>query len=207
MTKRPELHVVDVETPERSELSAASDAVRAVSGGALDRVDHEALLALALGDEVVDGVVLDEERAEAEVLRRALEGDGDHDLAELATALRLAARPTALDALTNERLLRRARVGSERRTLQRIGWPLASAVAAMAAGVAVWLTSTADAPRARATAAAAGIEAVEPRSTAGLFDAASPFPVRGGESDRLGRIVASRASDLRANRFAKWGVR
>lgn len=45
------------------------------------------------------------------------------------------------------------------------------------------------------------------RSTSGLFDPATPFSTRGGESERLERIVASRAADLRANRFASWGLR
>ena len=44
------------------------------------------------------------------------------------------------------------------------------------------------------------------RSTIDLFDA-EPFPRSGGESQRIDRILSSRAADLRANRFATWGVR
>jgi hypothetical protein len=43
------------------------------------------------------------------------------------------------------------------------------------------------------------------RSTQTLFDA--PFPRRGGESARIDRIARARGSDLRENRFARWGVR
>ena len=45
------------------------------------------------------------------------------------------------------------------------------------------------------------------RSTADLFDATTPFPRTGGESARVDRIAGARAADLRANRFAAWGVR
>ena len=44
------------------------------------------------------------------------------------------------------------------------------------------------------------------RSTDDLFGAA-PFPRTGGESQRIDRIAMARASDLRQNRFAAWGVR
>ena len=46
-----------------------------------------------------------------------------------------------------------------------------------------------------------------PRSTAELFDPAVPFEAKGGESDRVDKILTARASDLRNNRFAAWGVR
>ncbi|HEY4116974.1 MAG TPA: hypothetical protein VGM56_03925, partial [Byssovorax sp.] len=44
------------------------------------------------------------------------------------------------------------------------------------------------------------------RSTDELFGA-QPFPRTGGESQRIDRIATARASDLRQNRFAAWGVR
>lgn len=56
----------------------------------------------------------------------------------------------------------------------------------------------ADAPRAARIAA---------RSTSELFDATTPFPRTGGESARVDRIAGARSADLRANRFAAWGVR
>jgi hypothetical protein len=45
------------------------------------------------------------------------------------------------------------------------------------------------------------------RSAADLFDPTTPFPRAGGESARVDRIASARASDLRDNRFAAWGVR
>ncbi|WP_394820855.1 hypothetical protein [Pendulispora albinea] len=43
------------------------------------------------------------------------------------------------------------------------------------------------------------------RSTQPLFG--EPFPTTGGTSARIDRIARARASDLRDNRFARWGVR
>ncbi|MFO0585983.1 MAG: hypothetical protein U0441_00520 [Polyangiaceae bacterium] len=97
-----------------------------------------------------------------------------------------------------------------------------TAVVAMAAGVMLLLgrlgtssapppSSVAQAPAAAATAVAMSPSPSAPRiaarSTQEMFDAATPFPRSGGESERVDRIAAARASDLRANRFAAWGVR
>jgi hypothetical protein len=46
---------------------------------------------------------------------------------------------------------------------------------------------------------------LQARSTQALFH--EPFPRVGGESARIDRIASARASDLRDNRFAEWGVR
>lgn len=48
---------------------------------------------------------------------------------------------------------------------------------------------------------------VPSRSTDDLFDRNTQFPKTGGESARIDRIAMARASDLRQNRFAAWGVR
>jgi hypothetical protein len=55
-----------------------------------------------------------------------------------------------------------------------------------------------DAPRA---------DLVPARSTLELFDPAEPFPREGEETSRIDRIAGARASDLRKNRYATWGVR
>ncbi|MEZ4293974.1 MAG: hypothetical protein R3B70_03275 [Polyangiaceae bacterium] len=98
-------------------------------------------------------------------------------------------------------------------------------VVAMAAGVLLLVTrlgqnespaptsvAQAPAPAATATARADAPPAeraplIASRSTSDLFDATTPFPRTGGESARVDRIAGARASDLRANRFAAWGVR
>lgn len=215
MNKRPELELVDAPAPSKQELDAATAEVRALVGGELGRVDHEALLALVLGGDVVDESILDEERAEADALRLALEGEGEHPLAQLAQSLAVAAAPRDLDALTNERLVRRAFARSEETRSRRSPWPIVTGLVAVAAGLALFLGKAAttvdsapNAAEARAHGAAAAAAAVaEARSTSELFDPSEPFAARGGESDRLGKIVASRATAFRAERFARWGVR
>jgi len=190
-------------------------------------VDHEALIALVTGLPLEEQVS-DTEREQAGALRMALEGEGSHPLAELAEALGAAAGHGAeLDELSYARALRRAMKAGEtewerqlrqpapaRRATPGMGMVFAALVA-VAAGVALffgslsWLETrgvspVAERPQLPAPAAA---ELVLTRSTAQLFDPATPFPSKGGESERLGKIVASRAADLRANRFAAWGVR
>ena len=96
-----------------------------------------------------------------------------------------------------------------------------SAVVAMAAGVFLFVRqmgqSEAPAPASMAAATSAPAAAapgapppaarIASRSTTDLFDATTPFPRSGGESARVDRIAGARAADLRANRFAAWGVR
>ncbi len=194
---------------------------------ALPEVDHEALIALCTGLPLEEQVS-DTERDESQALRVVLEGEGAHPLAELAEALVAAAgQGPDLDELSHARVLRQAMKSGEtewerqlqqpapaRRATPGLGMVFAALVA-VAAGVALffgslsWLETqglnpVAERPELPAPLAA---ELVLTRSTQDLFDPATPFPSKGGESERLGKIVASRAADLRANRFAAWGVR
>ncbi len=96
-----------------------------------------------------------------------------------------------------------------------------SAVVAMAAGVFLFvrqmgqseapapasMAAATSAPAARAPGAQPPAPRIASRSTTDLFDATTPFPRTGGESARVDRIAGARAADLRANRFAAWGVR
>lgn len=89
-----------------------------------------------------------------------------------------------------------------------------AAVMAMAAGVLLLVTRVepTSTPTSVAQAPAAApqkehIARIGVRSTTDLFDATTPFPKQGGETARVDRIAGARASDLRANRFAAWGVR
>jgi hypothetical protein len=88
-----------------------------------------------------------------------------------------------------------------------------TAVVAMAAGVLLLVgrlgQSNAPSPASVAQAPVSGERQarIASRSTTDLFDATTPFPRTGGESARVDRIATARASDLRANRFASWGVR
>jgi hypothetical protein len=79
-----------------------------------------------------------------------------------------------------------------------------SGVVALAAGVALLLGQL---DRAAAPAASLSASAlIHARSTDDLFDPAQKFEV-GAQSARIDRIASARASDLRQNRFAAWGVR
>jgi hypothetical protein len=177
---------------------------------ALDEADHEALIARALGDEAAPATAA--EQAAAERLRRALEG-GAGDDAALIEALRAATRPAPLPALRNEALIARAlrgRGGERHRRIAPVTMAALSTLAAVAAAVALLFGPVAEqaAPTASSPPSVAAPAAlIFSRSTAELFDPATPFPREGGETARIDRIASARASDLRANRYAAWGVR
>ncbi|WP_437908825.1 hypothetical protein WME95_13565 [Sorangium sp. So ce327] len=227
------------EALDRGEVPLA-DALRAAARPAgLDRADHEALLARALGDEGAPPTKA--ELRAAERLREALEPqaasgggpgrggsggegalgspDARDELAELAVALRAAWRPAALPELPGRALIDRAFRASPARGPRRIApvtMAALSTLAAAAAAVALIVgqiseerASVARAPGAAAPAAALAERPllIEARSTAALFDPAAPFPREGGQTERIDRIAAARASDLRQNRYAAWGVR
>lgn len=107
--------------------------------------------------------------------------------------------------------LRRFRLGAR-------AYATMTAVVAIAAGVLLLVgrlgqqgapapASVAQAPAASVAPAAERAARIAARSTEDLFDATTPFPRTGGESARVDRIASARAADLRANRFAAWGVR
>jgi hypothetical protein len=179
--------------------------------------DHDNLLERALGGSEVDAAPTAAERRAAEHLRDALEADSeDGEAAELCRALRLAYRPGEIDPEWNEALIRKtlrnraSGAGAGRRAFAFVGAALVG-VSAMAAGVALMLRAASEHDpmeyASKAPAAAVHEPLIRSRSTAELFDPSTPFPRSGGESARVDRIAGARASDLRANRFAAWGVR
>lgn len=178
----------------------------------LDAADNDALVARALGIATTDAPASIEEREAAARLREAIEhprGDGrDEPEVELMDALVAAHRPRGIDPLRNELLITRALKRSSERTATRRVLPFVTAaalgVAAMAAAVAMYFAPTTNTPVASNVSAPV---LQRSRSTADLFDAATPFPRAGGESARVDRIANARAADLRDNRFALWGVR
>ena len=225
---------------ERRDAAGVRALVHATTGrGELAPADHEALIALALGEDVAE--ISPREAAAAERLRLGLSrllGDdaappqdaeeqeaaptADGELAhvpdpliEVAEAMRAARADSTIDDLTNERLIRQA-LRFRERVSRRWAW---GALGAVAAGVALfigsmWIVQGGTAP---STHQASGpppppaptepVKLIEVRSTQTLFDPTQKFPVRGGESTRMDRIAGARAADLRANRFAAWGVR
>jgi hypothetical protein len=171
-------------------------------------LDLDALVARALGDEDASTQA---ERKAADRLRAELAGEAPIQEAAVLEQLRVAASPPALAPETNERLIqaaffraRRARKGGTVRRIAPVTMAALTGIAALAAGVAL-IFGKASMPAPPAASASAAL--IRARSTQELFDAATPFPRSGEESARVDRIAAARASDLRANRFAAWGVR
>lgn len=209
------------EALERGEDPLAAALRAAAEPRGLDQADHDALIAAALGDE--DAPPTRAEQRAADRLRGALEGaaaDGrreggrpaEDDGAALAAALRAAWRPEPLPALQHEALIARAlarRGGERHRRIAPVTMAALSTIAAIAAGVALMLGRASEQEAATAGAPAEAIRAalIPARSTVELFDAATPFPREGGETARIDRIAGARAADLRANRYAAWGVR
>lgn len=186
------------------------EALRAAwAPGDLDPALNEALIELALEDPLAEATP--DEIAESQRLREALEGGPDgaeaHPDAALARALKAAALPEAMvpgksEALVDASLARR-------RNVIYVAFGTVSAVAALAAGVLLFLqTAPQNAPTQAAPASVAALRAPEPlalsRSTQELFQ--EKFE-RGKTSDRIDRIARARSRDLRRNRYARWGAR
>lgn len=205
-------------------LALALRCAAAPSPGSLDAVDHESLLARAFGD--LEAPPTKAEQVAADRLRDALDGGaaGACSDAHLAHALRVAVRPPALDVTRNVELVERAlamRVAPSTAPAARVDratgaggrvlrFPVAAlaALTAMAAGFSLFFATRGATLVSPAALETAGAEVfIRARSTEGLFDATEPFPRAGGESARIDRIASARSSDLRANRFAAWGVR
>lgn len=177
--------------------------------------DLEAILARSLGEGDAPPTRL--EREEAERLRASLEGEGElDDDAAILGELRAAHRPPALSPARNEELIARALASSRRapatisplrRALPRAMATL-TGVLALAAGFALLVQTRGfepPSPARSAAVAAAPAALIRSRSTDDLFDPAEKFEV-GHTSARIDRIASARASDLRRNRFAAWGV-
>jgi hypothetical protein len=156
----------------------------------------------------------EEELAASSALRDALDDPSAKGAeVELARSLRSAWSPRDIDpaqhaAIVKEALARHEATRRRRATVVRVSFG-ASAVVALAAGVLLFVSSgrappsfgplpSSDMSRSYAAVAVS-------RSTQPLFQ--DRFAARGGESGRIDRIAMARASDLRDNEFAKWGVR
>ncbi len=165
----------------------------------LDQSRHDRLLRAALDDPFAPASP--DELAQSERLRRALDGDGDHLDLVLARALAAAHAPNAVTRTAYPPLSlpasRNARRMPARLSYLRFGSALAGLAAAAAVIVAVNARSSrAPVPDLPALALA------QSRSTAPLFPAAAALP----PSARIDRIAGLRERDLRANRYALWGV-
>ena len=185
---------------------------------ALEGADSEVLLAVTLGDDFA--AIGDDELSQASELRHALHaGKLDHPLATLAQSIRATAgKLRDIDELNHERILRSILFAGNRSRDPRHGEParrgaVVAAIVAIAAAVALfagswqWLESKQGPSASNTQPQPQQIDLVVSRSTAHLFDPTTPFPAKGGETERVSRIVQARQADLRKNRFASWGVR
>lgn len=220
--------VVQDEPPPSAEELAAADELRALlergndewssalraayEPSGIDAHDNDSLIERALGIQTMDAPATLEEQRAAQRVREAIDhprsDDRDAPEIEVLDALVAAHRPRSIDPLRNELLITRALKRSSKETRSRRVVPIVTAavlgVAAMAAGVALYLKPLADKP----VATNAPVPVLQrSRSAADLFDSATPFPRVGGESARVDRIASVRAAELRDNRFALWGVR
>lgn len=190
--------------PEEEEEAYARALLAAWSPSELDPGVNEALIAAALEDPLAPPT--EDEIAESERLRLALDGEGHHPGADLARALRAAAAPGKLgetetaqiveDALSTSPRIRRGNV---------IFVSFGAAGAAIAALAASWFLFV------RPALETEGGQALVPeadlavsRSTAALFS--EKFDTAETTS-RVDRIVSARSRELRSNRYALWGVR
>jgi hypothetical protein len=139
-----------------------------------------------------------EEAAAAEALRKALDENGPNEDADFLRSLQAANAPAALDARVNDEIIERAlgkKAKPKRGVVIRVTF---GAAAVLAVAASIFLVLGKLAPDARPPAPLARV-----RSTQPLFD--KPFDKE--TSARVDRIAMARASDLRENRFAQWGVR
>lgn len=190
---------------------------------ALDPDVNDALIELALEDPLRPAS--EEERAESERFRRALEGQGEHpdlDLVHgLVEAHRSGSATPSSSAAISERALEQAlgRVSSTRnpaskpspaskRTRGNVIFVSFGVMTAVAAAAAVFLVVFFPSQDRARTAAAPGFVAApgpltQSRSSEALFDAKFE---RDHTTERVDRIASVRARELRQNRFRQWGV-
>ena len=164
----------------------------------IDPTRHERLLQAALEDPFA--APSPEEVVESERLRRALDGDGDHLDLVLARALSAAYAPSQAPP----KVVPPATLTTSARPAARVFYVRFGGVAAAlaAAAAVLFMISTRNRPEASAPELPA-LALVQSRSTAALFQTAAVGP----PSARIDRIASVRERDLRANRYAMWGVR
>ncbi|HEY1536062.1 MAG TPA: hypothetical protein VGF76_18710 [Polyangiaceae bacterium] len=167
----------------------------------LEPARHERLLQAALDDPFAAPSA--EELVESERLRRALDGDGDHLDLVLARALSAAYAPSEAPPKV---VAPAALTTSSKPTAKLLYLRFGGALAALAAAAAVLLVlSTRNTQHSLEVSAPElpALALVQSRSTAALFQSAAVGP----PSARIDRIASARERDLRANRYAMWGVR
>ena len=186
----------DLLDPEQEQELAA--ALRAAWAPAeLDPALNELLIEAALEDPFAEAS--DEEIAESERLRQALDGQGEHPDAELARALALAHAPQELEPTQGRQLAREAL--TRRSNVIYVVFGAAATLVAAAAAVLLFLFP---ASKSRAPLPHPVERLAVSRSTVSMFD--KKFDTA-DTTARIDRIASARARDLRQNQYAMWGVR
>lgn len=163
----------------------------ATQGGELSHERASALAALAVGELPTAGDTL-----AGRTLAHELDSGVPPPLVE---ALRAAWEPRELAKGRAAELATRAVDRRRRTNVIALAFGAGAGVLALAAGVALLVR-----PPPEAAPAAAAVPVARSRSTSALFD--ERFTVE-ATSARIDRIGEARARDLRANRYAAWGVR
>lgn len=173
--------------------------VAAFSPSVLSDERHEKIIEAALADPLAPASP--EELRDAESLRLALEGIGIDPDAELANALKSAWDPPPfpgrLPSLPAPIIRLERPRSSKARSIRGVLGLCAASLAVAAATVLVLRRGTAP------ELPVASVSLYEARSTVALFH--EEFK-RGEASERVDRIAAARARELRSNRYALWGV-
>ena len=163
---------------------------------ALDRKLNELLIEQALTDPLAPPN--EQEIAESERLRDALATGSPHPDLELATALAVAHRPPSAQPKHLEELSERA-LATRRSAVIYVAFGVGAGVAALAAAIALFVAPVHE----RSSVPGRQEPLALSRSTAAMFH--SPFET-GETTARLDRIAVVRERELRANRYALWGV-
>lgn len=168
---------------------------------------NHALIELVLEDPFADAS--EQEQADSERLREALDLGVEHPLADLARSVQAAAAPGRIDTVRNEALIAAALRDADSSKpaaggkLIRVSFGTLSAVLAAAAAALIWFQTADQRP-----SASAEVEISQPlaisRSTGSLFH--EKFDTK-HTSARVDRIASARSRELRNNRYASWGAR
>jgi hypothetical protein len=147
----------------------------------------------------------EEETAQAEELRKDLDDPRrESQLAELARTVSAAWEPRDLSQEEHRLLVQQAVSRPVPRSrgarVIRVSFG-AAAMLALAASILLVLRGGQPGPHGSPVPLSLAVS----RSTQELFE--EQFPPTGGETRRIDRIAMARATDLRDNEFARWGVR
>lgn len=203
--------------PDSSSENLISALEAAHHPSALSEERHEAILARALGLAPATPAPFaepsEQEQREAQRLACALDGQGEHELAEFALALKNAHSPGDCSDLGLARALLPTKAAANPGGIAEVRAPdsalwvkiaLGSTATALALAATVLLFWRASQPEAERAALLAQPEFVSSRSLSPLILAKQNH---GTTTERMDRIAMARSRDLRHNRYLSWRIR